>query len=134
MHIPQAESMSVEDAAALDAPRTATIVLYSEGGTHSAQVWFMLRARGYRNVYFLREGMYEWVSRVLNPMLAVDATPDEQAAYANAAEISRYFGGVPRRDVARSALPAGYWTDDHADAATPGQGDAAASNARRRGC
>ncbi len=37
-----------------------TIVLVSEGGAHAAQAWVLLRAMGYRNVYFLRGGLGEW--------------------------------------------------------------------------
>jgi rhodanese-related sulfurtransferase/uncharacterized membrane protein YedE/YeeE len=150
MHIPTAVNMSVESAAAIVAPLNTPIVLYSEGGTHAAQLWFMLRARGYSKVFFLREGMYEWVSRVMSPKLAVDATPEEIAQYREVVELSRYFGGVPRRDVPRSEVPDGYWLhDDEHGGARPGEsgpGNARDANApasrtsdavdqvRRRGC
>jgi rhodanese-related sulfurtransferase len=134
LHIPTAVNMTVTQAAAVDAPLDSPIVIYSEGGTHAAQVWFMLRARGYRRVYFLREGLYEWVSRVLDPMLAIDATPAEEAAYDEAAEMARYFGGRPRRNVPRDQIPDGYWLHEHGhDADRAGKSDAI-DNVRRRGC
>ena len=34
-----------------------TIVLLSEGGAHAAQAWVLLQVRGYRNVFFLRDGI-----------------------------------------------------------------------------
>src|SRR5204862_4518188 len=118
-------------------PRDANIVLYSEGGAHAAQAWVLLRMRGYRRVYFLREGVYEWVARVFDPRLATDATPAERADFARAAEMSRFFGGVPRADVIRADVPQGYWT------AAPGGAESTASSTappqliariRRRGC
>ena len=132
LHIPTAVRMDVESASKIDVARGTRIVLYSEGGTHAAQVWFMLRARGYRNVYFLREGMYEWATRVMSPMLATDATAAERAAYERDAEISRYFGGMPKRDVDRTQIPDGYWLheSEHENHAR----DEAIANVRRRGC
>ena len=50
------------------------VVLYSEGGAHAAQAWVLLRMRGYRQVCFLRDGMFEWMARVMEPRLASDAT------------------------------------------------------------
>jgi rhodanese-related sulfurtransferase len=146
LHIPTAQRKDIDAAASIDAPVDAPIVIYSEGGTHAAQLWFMLRARGYRKVYFLREGLYEWVSRVLNPMLPVDATPAEREEYARASEISRYFGGMPKRDVPRTEIPDGYWLYEKDHGAEPGarnadhgphaatNTDAAIENVRRRGC
>ena len=69
------------------APRS-TIVLVSDGGSHAAQGWVFLRAMGYRDVYFLRGGLREWLDDVMSP---VNAPPE-------LAELSRYFGGTPRRD------------------------------------
>ncbi len=135
MHIPSAERMDVDAASHIDAPLDAPIVLYSEGGTHAAQVWFMLRARGFSHVYFLREGLYEWTARVMTPMLPSDATPAESASYRIDAEMSRYFGGTPKRGVARSDMPDGYWLHDgaHHDTAAPSH-DAVIEKVRRRGC
>jgi hypothetical protein len=88
-------------------------------------------------VFFLREGLYEWVSRVLNPRLAIDATTAEAAAFAADAEMSRYFGGSPRRDVDRKDIPDGYWLHedaDHAAAASDAGRSEMMDNVRRRGC
>ena len=136
-HIPGAKRATLADLTRGTLPKTSTVVLYSEGGAHSAQAWVLLRMRGYRQVFFLREGLYEWIARVREPRLAVDATPAERAEFARAEPLSRFFGGVPMSDVVRAEVPAGYWT-------TPVNGDvrenlAAATrqvvaNVRRRGC
>jgi rhodanese-related sulfurtransferase len=144
-HIPTAAHATLEALARQVLPTNASIVLYSEGGVHSAQAWVLLRLRGYRDVRFLREGIYEWLARVMEPRLAVDATSAERADFARAEEQSRFFGGQPRSSVARADVPIGYWTSPSpAEAA----GDAGTSRAavagslaqsaiegiRRRGC
>lgn len=125
VHIPTARQISIVELVKQALPLQATIVLYSEGGAHAAQAWVLLRMRGYRNVYFLREGLYEWLSRVLEPRLAIDATAAERAQFARAAELSRFFGGDPRSDVPRAQVPTGYWTN--APAVTR-------ATVRKRGC
>ena len=145
LHIPTAQAVTFDELARAPLPRDASIVLYSEGGVHSAQAWVLLRLRGYRDVRFLREGIYEWLARVMEPRLATDATPAERAAFARAEEQSRFFGGQPRSSVPRSDVPTGYWTDATLGQDSPagGGGDARGAagairatigNIRRRGC
>jgi rhodanese-related sulfurtransferase len=122
MHIPSATPAKIDTLARERLPRDATIVLYSEGGAHAAQAWVLLRMRGHQRVFFLREGMFEWLARVMEPRLASDATPDERAEFTRAAEMSRFFGGSPREGVPRSEVPIGYWNNP---------ADLARSNARR---
>ena len=130
-HIPGARLATIEDLVRTPLPRDASIVLYSEGGAHAAQVWVLLRMRGYRNVLFLREGIYEWVSRVFEPRLADDATAAERLEFKQAATRSRFFGGLPKAGVPRSEVPSGYWTGGGSDA---GSGKQTIAGIRRRGC
>lgn len=134
LHIPGAEQATLAELARRNLPQNATIVLYSEGGTHAAQAWVLLRARGYDNVYSLREGMYEWVSRILQPRLARDATPAEKKAFDALEPLSRYFGGLPRRGVPRSQVPQGYWTETGAANRTAVPLAPFSHRIRRRGC
>jgi rhodanese-related sulfurtransferase len=97
-HLPTAERLALDSLATLPFHADDTLVLYSEGGAHAAQAWVFLRALGYQNVYFLRGGLYEWLEQVMNPTLA-DTTAAARAAFARAAPLSRYFGGVPRSDI-----------------------------------
>jgi rhodanese-related sulfurtransferase len=130
--IPTAENLSLTALTRAAIRPDETVVLYSEGGAHAAQGWFLLRARGIRRVYFLREGLYEWLTQVINPVLPDGATAGQRAAFDSAAELSRYFGGVPRAG--------GESVDGDASAALPGSGAAEGGNAaavrrvRRRGC
>jgi len=109
-HVPSATRTTLRDLMALDLPRTTRVVLYSGDATEAARASMLLRLRGYRDVTFLRQGLYEWIARVHEPALAADATPGERAEFERLAALSRYFGGQPRLDVPRPEIPAGYWT------------------------
>jgi rhodanese-related sulfurtransferase len=143
--IPTAENLSLTALTRTAVGADETVVLYSEGGAHAAQGWFLLRARGVKRVYFLREGLYEWLTQVMTPVLPAAATSADRAAFDSAAELSRYFGGVPRAnggtsvDAGESAGLPGASVDDDASAALPGtsaEGGSAAAvrRVRRRGC
>lgn len=89
-HIPGATRVPLVDIARMPLDSAATYVLYSEGGTHAAQGWFLLRARGVKNVYFLRGGLYEWLEQVMNPRVA-STTPQAQRDSIRA--LTLWFGG-----------------------------------------
>ena len=109
-HVPSATRTTLRDLMALGLPRTARVVLYAGDASEAARASMLLRLRGYRDVAFLRQGLYEWISRVHQPALAIDATPPERAEFERLSALSRYFGGQPRLDVPRAEIPAGYWT------------------------
>ena len=96
-HIPGAEHVPLERLAATPFAADETIVLYSEAGVHGAQAWVFLRALGHRRVFFLRNGLHEWLDDVMSPTIAADAPAGAQAAFARVAELSRWFGGTPRQ-------------------------------------
>ena len=132
-HLPLAENLALTALPYAGFRADETVVLYSEGGTHAAQGWFFLRARGLEHVYFLRGGLYEWLTEVMNPTLPPDATARQRAAFDSSAALVRYFGGVPRTggtapapDDAAAELPS---------RAPSGGGTAAAvRRVRQRGC
>jgi rhodanese-related sulfurtransferase len=96
-HVPQAERLPIEAVVRTPLKAGETIVLYSGGGAHAAQAWVLLRARGERNVFFLRGGIAEWVDEVMNARIPAKATDGERAQADSIAALSRYFGGVPRQ-------------------------------------
>ena len=134
--IPGAERMPLTELTWRPFDPDETIVLYSEGGTHSAQGWFLLRARGIDRVYFLRGGVFEWVDEIMEARIAPDATPAERDAFREVAELSRYFGGQPsvsdrpRSMLDQIALPRP--GDSPTGARDPGR--EATRRLRRRGC
>ena len=101
LRIPRAERVTIDSLTTIGLSSGDTIVLYSEAGAHAAQAWVFLRALGFRHVFFLRGGIYEWIDQVLSPTLAVNPSDAERLAFARAAPLSRYFGGLPRAGVPR---------------------------------
>ena len=55
-HTANAESIPIDRIASAPFNSADTIVLLSEGGAHAAQAWVILQMRGFRSVYFLRNG------------------------------------------------------------------------------
>ncbi|MBV8516817.1 MAG: rhodanese-like domain-containing protein [Acidobacteria bacterium] len=105
-HLPRAERVPIEAIPSTPFARDETLVLISDGGAHAAQAWVLLQSLGYRDVYFLRGGLGEWLDDVMSP--------------AKPSDLTRYFGGVPRA------------TGD--EAAYGGGTSAAVKAMRRRGC
>jgi hypothetical protein len=99
-HIPRAENVPLTSLADYGLLRNETILLYSEGGIHSAQAWFLLKARRYNGVYILRGGLDEWKDQILFPRMPAEQTPEQVAAYAKARAVSRFFGGTPQTGAA----------------------------------
>ena len=64
--------------------RNEKIVLYSEGGIHSAQAWFLLKAEKYAGVYILFGGLEAWQDEVLYPVAPLHPTPQEAAVFERA--------------------------------------------------
>lgn len=101
-HIPGAKNVQLPEIAHMPIDSTATYVLYSEGGTHAAQGWFLLQARGVENVYFLRGGLYEWLEQVMNPRLDANAS---QAERDSVLALTRWFGGKVQVGAPPAAVP-----------------------------
>lgn len=95
-HIPPAENIPITDLPGDALARNEKIVLYSDGGIHSAQAWFLLEAQGYQGVYILRGGLEEWNDQILYPTLPAKATPEQISAFEKDRQISAFFGGTPR--------------------------------------
>jgi rhodanese-related sulfurtransferase len=125
LHVGGATHMILDDLRQLRLPPSARIVLYANDDDRATQGGELLRARGYHNVVILREGIYAWIAGVLEPRLPTDATPEERATFDRAAQLSRFFGGMPRSGVSRSELAA---SDRHAFVRQ------AVAGIRRRGC
>ena len=86
-HVPSSRHVPLAELVRAPVRANDTVVLISDGGAHAAQAWVFLQTLGYRDVYFLRGGLQEWLDEVMQPVTAPPAH----------AELSRYFGGSPRR-------------------------------------
>lgn len=137
-HVPTAEHLALDSLTRMPFRTDETLVLYSEGGAHAAQAWVFLRALGYRKVFFLRGGLYEWLDQVMNPRLA-DTSVAARGSFARASIVSRYFGGVPRSDMRRAsgdeALPLPQRSSGRSAVPLPPKSTASTiQEVRRRGC
>ncbi len=94
--IPGSENIPINSLLDGNLSRNEKIILYSEGGIHSAQAWFLLKAKEFKNVYILRGGLEEWNDVVLFPKLSANASEQEKARFEISSAVSRYFGGTPQ--------------------------------------
>jgi rhodanese-related sulfurtransferase len=105
-HIPTAVNIPMNVLTDAGLGRQEKIVLYSEGGIHSAQAWMLLRAQGYKSVYMLKGGLDEWKDQVVFPVVADNPSPAERARDERLRAISAFFGGQPRGSAAVAAAGA----------------------------
>jgi rhodanese-related sulfurtransferase len=94
-HVPGAEQCRMTELVNYGQGRNEKIVLMSQGMTHAAQAWFLLRASGYKGVYILFGGMEAWMEEVLYPSLSENASPAEKAAFERRKHVAAFFGGTP---------------------------------------
>jgi len=102
-HIPTAENVPVAQLPDHGLTRNEKIVLYSDGGIHSAQAWMLLAAQGYRGAYILRGGLEAWRDEVVFPLAPADMGPRDAAAFERKVQIAGFFGGHPRTASAAAA-------------------------------
>jgi rhodanese-related sulfurtransferase len=135
LHVAGAIHMTLDDLDRQQLRRDARIVLYADDAP-AVRGLRLLKARGYQNVAILRDGIYEWITRVLEPRLATDATATERAEFDRAVKLSQFFGGLPRSDVSRAEVARGYWTGatSSRDGARELLARQAIAGIRRRGC
>jgi rhodanese-related sulfurtransferase len=92
--------------------REATIVLYADSAPTARRARAALQARGVQRAYVLAGGIDDWVRTIAAPVLPANPSPEEAARSREIAELSRWFGGVPRigevesiaRDSVREAM------------------------------
>jgi rhodanese-related sulfurtransferase len=105
-HIPTAVNIPMNVLTESGLGRQEKLVLYSEGGIHSAQAWMLLRAQGYTSVSMLKGGLDAWKDQVVFPVLADNAAAAERARDERLRSISAFFGGQPRSAAAgANAMP-----------------------------
>jgi hypothetical protein len=134
-HIPTAENVPLSGLADYPLLRTEKVVLYSEGGIHSAQAWMLLRAQGHESAYMVLGGLEAWKDEVLYPALPADAGPQQRARFERAAALAQFFGGQPRADGAAAATAAPVELPKlTAPPPTPGPATAVGKPKKKEGC
>jgi rhodanese-related sulfurtransferase len=134
-HVPGARRSTAASLAGEPLTPQTRVVLYADARATIVEALQVLGQRNHRDVLVLREGMYEWLSRVHEPRLASSPTTEERAEFERAAEMSRFFGGVPRAGVPRDEVPQGYWTGlPRSEALLMAAAVKSVAAIRRRGC
>lgn len=119
--IPTAEHATLEALAAVD-PGGEDLVIYGDGDGRAVRAWLLLRRLGHDRARLLVGGVVAWIDDVIEPVLPA-GTPEERARFDRVAELSRYFGGVPRVGERDTAAVSG-----------PARAEAAVRLLSRRGC
>lgn len=94
-YIPTAENVPLTNLMNYPIGRNEKIILYSDGGIHSSQAWFLLKSKGYKSAYFIIGGLDDWKDRILFPAAPTDSTKESIAEFNKIKEVSKFFGGNP---------------------------------------
>lgn len=116
-HIPTAENVPITRLPDYGLRRNEKIVLYSEGGIHSAQAWMLLRAEGFTGPTILFGGLEAWRDDVVYPAAPAAPTPEQRARFERASQLAQFFGGHARE--ASAAVGAGVSLSDVAARPAP---------------
>lgn len=92
-HIPGAKHMTLPELMDAKFKKNETIILYSEGGVHSAQAMFLLWTKGYNNVFMLKGGIAEWEADVLHK---VDAPATKRAPSSDSTAVQKPLPKKPQ--------------------------------------
>lgn len=95
-HVPTARNAPADRFTPFAAEPDATVVLYGEADGAVTKLAATVSPDGSVDVYVLERGMDGWLDDVMTPRIADDASAEERAAFAEQAELSRWFGGLPR--------------------------------------
>ena len=104
-HIPSAENVPLTRLPDAGLGRNEKIVLYADGGVHTAQAWMLLRAQGYKGVTTLLGGLDAWKNDVVFPMTPTNPTPAQAAQFDRALHVAQFFGGHGRTATAAGDAP-----------------------------
>jgi hypothetical protein len=103
-HVPGAENVPIRELTEYPLLRNERIVLYSDGGIHAAQAWFLLKAMDFPGVYTVLGGLDAWIDEVLYPAAPLVTTPEYMAEFERAVAVAAFFGGSPRGASEEGAL------------------------------
>lgn len=102
-HLPTARHAPLHQLAASDLASFELTVLYGASEEQVMRGLVLLRTLGVENVHILDDGVGEWLRRIINPTLYQNPSMEEERQYERSLDISAYYGGLARRDVARSS-------------------------------
>ena len=95
-HIPTARNVPATRFDGVPAMGHSAVVLYDESGVAVPRLAEAVSPDGSVEVYVLERGIDGWLDDVMAPRLPDTATAADRAVFAEQAELSRWFGGLPR--------------------------------------
>ncbi len=91
--LPEAENIPLVSLPDAELYRNQKLILYSNDNIQAAQGWFILKSKGFKNVYILDGGIEKWQSEVLFPKLKSNPTKEELALFEKKKAVASFFGG-----------------------------------------
>jgi len=74
-------------------PKDKLMVIYSNGVSHAAQAWLVMKTAGFDS-YMLEGGFNYWNQVIMNPKAPADEAPDDEVLqYKTQLAVKGYFGG-----------------------------------------
>ena len=95
-NIPTARNIPIAELGVSGLDTAGVVVVYGDTADVEEGARAILGALGFDSVFVLPSGADSWVAEILNPMVPRDASEAERTAFDRVAELSRYFGGLPR--------------------------------------
>jgi rhodanese-related sulfurtransferase len=93
--IPTARRVPFDGLVRVEPDTSRTLIVYDDGEGRAVRGWLLLRRTGHADVRILQGGVVGWIDGVISPVLPA-GTAAERARYNRVADVSRYFGGMPR--------------------------------------
>jgi hypothetical protein len=96
--LPEAENIPLVTLPEADLYRNQKLILFADDNLRAAQGWYILKSKGFKNVYILDGGLEGWKSNVLFPRLSSNPTKEELSQFEKKKAIAKYFGGQALTD------------------------------------
>lgn len=89
----EAENIPLVNLTDAELYKNQKLLLFSNDNVQSAQGWFLLKSRGFKNVYILDGGIEGWKTNVLFPKQKLNMSKEELALFEKKKAVAFYFGG-----------------------------------------
>jgi len=96
--LPEAENIPLVTLPEAELYRNQKLILFADDNLRAAQGWYILKSKGFKNVYILDGGLEGWKNNVLFPRLSSNPTKEELSQFEKKKAIAKYFGGQALTD------------------------------------
>ncbi|HKJ33523.1 MAG TPA: rhodanese-like domain-containing protein [Balneolales bacterium] len=95
-HIPMAQNIQLSALLNQNFYPTDKLILYSDNSEKATQAWLLLKAKKFKNVYILKDGLNAWKDKILFPKMPANPSEGQMAEFNKIKEVSKFFGGTPQ--------------------------------------